>query len=454
MELHRNGRRFIVIAVLLGLNTQHLFAQYLKATVEAEKNEKKCFPYIQQPKQELMVAPAPVAAAPHMTYILPATPATTQWGTYNNKQSPVLTIKPGDSVAIETMAASDNQVVPGTPIEDVVKMNNAIPGRGPHTITGPIYVEGAEPGDVLKVHFNKILPRSYASNNSVPGKGLLPEEFPEGQIKYFYLDVKNMQMQFAPGIVVPLAPFPGLIAVARAESGSFDTIPPGPFGGNMDLREMKEGTTLYLPVFVKGALLWTGDSHAGQGNGEINLTAIETAYEEFNITVDLIKQKKLTWPRVETPDAWITMAYDADLNKALDILKHETIKFIVEQDKISEVDAEKVMLNIWNCPISEVVNGIKGLYCMIPKQATSQGPFTLPTKDTEEQYVTYAQDMDVEKAMKSASLAMLNRISSMKQMTRLDTYSLLSLTMDCRVAPYTSGPKTVHCMLDKGLWVS
>lgn len=416
---------------------------------------KKCFPYIEKlPEQKLMAAPLESDNLAHKTYILPATPATTQWGVYNNHQPPVLTINPGDSISIETMAASDNQVVPGTPIEEVVRMNNAVPGRGPHTITGPVYIQGAEPGDVLKIHFNKILPRSYASNNNVPGKGLFPEEFPEGQIKYFYLDVKKMQMQFAPGIVIPLAPFPGLIAVAHEQSGDFDTIPPGPFGGNMDLREMKEGTTLYLPVFVKGGLLWTGDSHAGQGNGEINLTAIETAYEEFNITVDLLKHTPLSWPRVETPDAWIAVGYDADLNKALDILKGETIQLIMDQRKVSREQAEQIMFATWNCPISEVVNGVKGVYCIVPKQSEKQTPFLLPKTDTPTQYVTYAKDNNIENAMKKASMTMLNRIAAEKKLTRLDTYSLLSLTMDCRMAPYKTGEKEVHCMLDKNLWIS
>ena len=436
--------------VCLFVMNHSLFAQE-QVTIDKPTN---CFPTSgKRPEQQLMIAVSKSPASLSKTYILPATPATTQWGSFNSEQPAVLTIKPGDTVSIETMAASDNQVVPGTPIEQVVKMNTAIPGRGPHTITGPIYIEGAEPGDSLKIHFNKILPRSYASNNSAPNKGLFPEAFPNGQIKYFYLDVKNMQMQFAPNIVVPLAPFPGLIAVARAEPGKFDTIPPGPFGGNMDLREMTEGTTLYLPVFKKGAWLWTGDSHAGQGNGEINLTAIETAYQEFNITIDLIKQQALTWPRVETSSAWITMGYDTDLNKALTIVKQETIKFIMEKHHLSHSKAEQFMLKTWNCPISEVVNGVNGMYCMIPKDTHTQAPFPLPTTDTQSQYVTYAQNSDLLQAMKDASMAMLNRIATEKKLTRLDTYSLLSLTMDCRVAPYISGDKIVHCMLDKNLWM-
>lgn len=414
-----------------------------------------CLPFLSgTPDQASMIAPSKVTTAKPKTYILPATPTTSQWGVFDSSQKPVLTINSGDSVVIETMAASDNQVVPGTTIDQIIKIQNAVPGRGPHTVTGPIYVNGAMPGDVLRIHFNKILPRSYASNNSAPGKGLFPEEFPDGHVKYFYLDLKKMQMQFAPGIVIPLGPFPGVIAVARKEPGKYDSAPPGPFGGNMDLREMTEGTTLYLPVFMEGGLLWTGDSHAGQGNGEIDLTAIETAFEEFNITVDVIKQKPLTWPRVETPTAWIAVGYDKDLNKALDILKEETIKLIMEQRKISQVNAKKIMMETWNCPIAEVVNGVQGVYCMLPKQTNAPKAAALPKTDNAKFFVTYAKDPDIEKAMKIASMAMLNKIVATKKLSRIDAYTLASLAMDCRIGPHLSGDKEIHCMMAKSLWVS
>jgi len=416
--------------------------------------EDSCFPYIPQPLDiSSMIAPAKSDPIIHHTYILPATPATSQWGVFDSSQKPVLTIKPGDTVAIETMAASDNQVVPGTTVDQIIQMQNAVKNRGPHTLTGPIFVEGAEPGDVLKIHFNKILPRSYASNDSVPGKGLFPKEFPDPQVKYFYLDLKKMQMQFAPGIIVPLSPFPGTIGVARATPGSYSSGPPGNFGGNMDLREMTEGTTLYLPVFMKGGLLWTGDSHAGQGNGEIDLTAIETAFAEFNVTIDLIKQQPLAWPRVETPTAWIAMGYDTDLNKALDILKDETVKLIMDKRKVSKDQATKIMYETWNCPIAEVVNGVQGVYCMLPKNSNAPKPKPLLLADDAKFFVTVGKDVDVEKAMKIASMAMINKVSETKKLSRMDVYILASLTMDCRIAPYHSGEKEVHCTMDKGMWV-
>lgn len=401
--------------------------------------------------QKLMSVPQSLQNA--RTYVLPATPTTTQWGVFNRDQPPVLKIKSGDSVSIETAAASDNQVVPGVSVEEVAKMNSAVPGRGPHTLTGPIYVEGAEPGDVVRIKFNRILPRSYASNNSLPGKGLLPERFPKGQIKYFYLDVKKMEMNFAKDIVVPLHPFPGTIAVARAASGKFNSIPPGNFGGNMDLPLMTEGTILYLPVFVKGALIWTGDSHAGQGNGEINLTAIETAFAEFNVTITVIKHKKLEWPLIETPDSWVTVGYDSDLNKALDMNVAQSINLIMQQHKVSYSVAKKVVFQVWNCPISEVVDEVNGTYCIIPKNIYSMTP-ALPQVDTAKLYVTTAKNLDVMQAMKDASWAMINKIVKEKKMTPLDAYSLCSIAMDCRIAPFQKGKKEVACVLPKSLWVN
>ncbi|CAN0238958.1 unnamed protein product, partial [Phaeothamnion confervicola] len=208
--------------------------------------------------EEQAKARVPVGAKLGDVYVLPATPETTQWGWFDNAQPPVLRLRSGDRVSLETMMASSNQVLPGMPIEDITRLRLAYPGRGPHTITGPIYIEDAEPGDVLKIRIERIVPRSYGANWSFPGDlglGQFPDRFAEGQVRYFYFDLKRAITQFAPGIRVPLRPFPGILGVARAEPGRYSTVPPGPFGGNMDVREMIEGTTVYLPVLVEGALL-------------------------------------------------------------------------------------------------------------------------------------------------------------------------------------------------------
>lgn len=388
-------------------------------------------------------------------HILPATLETTQWGWFDNAQPPVLRINSGDSVAMETMMHSHNQVIPGTTIEQIKKLRTDHPGRGPHTLTGPIYIEGAEPGDILKVRLNKIVPRAYATNFNVPGMfGQFPQQFQDGQVRYMYLDLEKMQTEFIPGVVVPLRPFPGTLGVARAEPGRYSSVPPGRFAGNLDIREMVAGTTLYVPVFVKGALLWSGDSHAAQGNGEVNLTAVETAYKEFNITVDVIKGQKLEWPRIETPTHWITIGYDQKLNVGWDLLKAETSKFIAETRKVSQTDAEKLMVQQWDCRVSEVVNVVKGTYCMVPKRAAA-GP-VLPTAENAQYYVTVVKDADLDKAMDGASMAMINLLQEKRKLSRLDSYGLASIAMDCRIAApaATGNDKSVHCLLPKSVFVA
>jgi acetamidase/formamidase len=407
------------------------------------------------PLQESLMS-APVVGGKGTVHLLPATLETTQWGWFDNAQPPVLHIHSGDVVAMETMMHSHNQIVPGTTIEQIKKTRTDYPGRGPHTLTGPIYVEEAEPGDVLKIHFNKIVPRAYATNFNVPGMfGEFPKDFPDGQVKYFYLDLDKKQMEFAPGIVIPLRPFPGTTAVARAEPGRYSSVPPGQFAGNLDINEMVEGTTLYVQVFVKGALLWSGDSHAGQGNGEINLTAIETAYKEFNITVEVIKKRKLEWPRVETPTHWITVGYDKDLNKAFDLLKSETTKFLIEEKRAAnQAEADKLMLRQWDCRISEVVDIVNGTYCMNPKAKNAKAPAALPIAENAKYLVTYAKGADLNKAMDTASMAMINLLNQKKSLSRLDAYALASMAMDCRLLPPKSAEKEVSCLMPKSLWVA
>lgn len=405
------------------------------------------------PEAQLRIAPASKVAG-HL-HLLPATMETTQWGWFDNAQAPVMTIMSGDSVVIETMMHAHNQVVPGKTVEELKKLRTDHPGRGPHTVTGPIYVEGAEPGDVLKIKLNKIVPRSYGTNFNIPGMfGQFPKDFAEGQVKYLYLDMERKVTEFVPGVEIPLQPFPGTIGVARAEPGRYSTVPPGPYAGNMDIRELTEGTTLYVPVFVKGALLWTGDSHAAQGNGEVNLTAIETAFKEMNITVDVIKGQKLDWPRIETPKSWITMGYDKDLNKALEILKAETAKYLAAQRKVSTEAATAMMGKVSDCRIAEVVNINKGVYCMNPKDTKSKLSAEHPTAETPKYYVTAATDADLNKAMDVASMAMIGLLQAKKGMSRLDAYGLASAAMDCRLGEMADSGKSVHCLVPKSLWVA
>ena len=405
------------------------------------------------PSSALAQTVAVASGTPGKVHLLPATMETTQVGWYDNAQKPVLTVKPGDTVVMETMMHFHDALVPGASFEAMAKIRTANPGRGAHTLSGPIYVDGAEPGDVLKVRINKIVPRSYGVNMNYPGfAGQFPKLFPEGRMRFVYIDAESKVIEFLPGVYVPLRPFPGVLGVARAEPGRYSTTPPGRYGGNLDIRELIAGTTLYVPVFVKGALLWTSDSHAAQGNGEVNLTGIETAFREFNITVDVVKGQTYEWPRIETPTHWLTLGYDEDLNKALDILKAETTKFIVEQRRIAPAEAQRIMLQGWDCRISEVVDIVKGTFCFNPKNTGAKAPAPLPIKETASDYVTVARNADLNKAMDEASLAMIDLLAQTRKLDRLDAYALASVAMDCRIAPPAGGDVAVHCLVAKSLW--
>jgi acetamidase/formamidase len=344
-------------------------------------------------------------------------------------------------------------VVPGRTIEEIKKMRTDFPGRGPHTLTGPIYVNGAEPGDVLKVTLNKIVPRAYATNFNVPGMfGQFPGQYPDGQVRYMYLDLERMETEFLPGVFVPLKPFPGTTGVARKEPGRYSSVPPGEFAGNMDIRDFTAGTSLYVPVWVKGALFWTGDSHAAQGNGEVNLTALETAYKEFNVTLTVLKGTKLDFPRIETPTHWITMGFDNDLNKAWNVALEQTVKFIGEQRKVSPQAAADVMGAVSDCRVSQVVNIKKGVHCLTPKNVATTGIPERPTAETGALYATHVRNADLNKAMDGASMAMIKFLEEKKGIARLDAYGLASAAMDCRIGDMSGNEKNVHCVMEKSLW--
>lgn len=402
--------------------------------------------------QKLMEVPA--SKYPGRVHFLPATMETTQWGWFDNAELPRLTIDSGDTVVVETMSHAHGQLVPGRSIEELKKLRTDWPGRGPMTITGPIYVRGAEPGDVLRIKIQKIVPRSWGANFNVPGMfGEFPNEFPDGQVRYFYIDNESMTAEFAPGIVLPLRPFPGTLGVARAEPGRYNAVPPGPFAGNLDNRDLVEGTTLHVPVFVPGALVWTGDSHAAQGNGEINLTALETAFQQIVLTITVDKAAKLQWPRIETPAEWVTMGFDEDLNKALANARVETARYLAEQRKIAPGEALALVSKTADCRVTQVVDGKKGVHCISAKDTGKSLAEPRPTAETAEYLVTYVVNADINKAMDAASWGMIGLLQKAKGLSRLDAYSLASMMMDCRVGEMDAPEKSVSCLVPKSLWV-
>jgi acetamidase/formamidase len=332
--------------------------------------------------------PSSGVSRPSKHYSLAATPENVQWGWYDPNEKPKLTIHSGDAVSIETLSHSLGQIRPGVGMDDIVRLRKENDGGGPHSITGPIYVEEAEPGDTLEIHIIKIIPKPDAFNFNLPGKefpsvGLLPAEFPEGFVRYYKLDLLKMQTEFKPGIIVDLQPFPGTFTVgvdpnepaAKAgppihdAKGRTSTLRPWKNGSNMDLNELQAGSTLYLPVFLKGGLIWTGDSHCRQGNGEVNLTALECAYKEIEIRPIVRKDLKTEWPWAETATHWIFMGYDEDLNQAMRIAVEQTVHWLSAQQivPLSHEEAYAIASIVGDCRVTQVVDIRKGVHCMIPK---------------------------------------------------------------------------------------
>jgi acetamidase/formamidase len=278
-------------------------------------------------------------------------------------------------------------IKPNLPMEELVRLRLANPGGGPHSVTGPVYVSGAEPGDTMEIRILKIVPKEYGQNFNLPGKqfstGLLPAEFPEGFVRYYNLDVTKMQTEFKPGIMIDLKPFPGTLAVGvdpnepkeRAgppihdAKGRTSTLRPWKNGSNMDLNELQAGSTLYVPVFLKGGLIWVGDAHCRQGNGEVNLEALECAYKEIEIQPIVRKDMKIDWPRAETKTHWIMMGFDEDLTEAMKIAVRETINFLASQKMVpmSREEAYALTSIVGDCRVTQVADIRKGVHCMMPK---------------------------------------------------------------------------------------
>src|SRR6185295_8133607 len=241
-------------------------------------------------------------------------------------------------------------------------------GPGGHILTGPIYVEGAEPGDVLEVRIKTIkLAIPYAYNSFGPRSGFIPEDFQTSKTKIIPLDEKKMVAHFAEGIEIPLRPFFGSMGVAPPESmGKVNSAPPGIHAGNLDNKELVAGTTLFIPVHIAGALFEVGDGHAGQGNGEVDITALETSLVgtfEFRVRKDL----HLKAPRGETPTHFISMGLNPDLTEALKMAVREAIDFLVTEKHLSREDAYMLCSAGVDFNVTQAVDGTKGVHAMIPK---------------------------------------------------------------------------------------
>ncbi len=315
-------------------------------------------------------------------HTLNATPATVVWGYYSARAKAVLSIHSGDTVRMQTVStcgSPERLEKAGVPPVDIPQFYRDIyakvtdKGPGGHILTGPIAVEEAAPGDVLEVRILKIdIESRYACNGFAAGRGFLPDDFPYSRFKIIPLDRAHMTAQFAPGITVPLRPFFGSMGVAPPESaGRYSSVPPWMHAGNIDLKELVAGSTLYIPVNAQGALFEAGDGHAGQGNGEVDITALETFLTgTFQFIVH--KDMRLLWPRAETSTHYITMGFHEDLKEATKQAVRHMIDFLGTQKHLSRDEAYMLISVGCDVDVTQLVDTNVGVHVMCPKTLFSE----------------------------------------------------------------------------------
>jgi acetamidase/formamidase len=324
----------------------------------------------------LLTMAAAQTSAPR-THRLEATPATVAYGYYWAEAAPVLRIASGDIIDVDTLLTNSPRGLQraGVPADKIQSSLTAIVegvtgdrrGPGGHILTGPVYVEGAEPGDVLEVKVLSIdLPIDYGYNGC---SGFIPANCDRSlPAKILTLDKKTMTSEFKPGIVIPLKPFFGSMGVAPApELGRVSSNPPGKHAGNLDNRELVVGSTLFIPVFVRGALFEVGDGHAAQGDGEVDQTAIETSLRgRLQLTVR--KDMKLTWPRAETATDYISMATDEDLKVATTIAIQEMVDFLAASKSLTKHEAYQLVSVAGHVAMTQLVDRpVYGVHVKMPK---------------------------------------------------------------------------------------
>jgi acetamidase/formamidase len=311
------------------------------------------------------------------THELKLVPENVRWGYFDASVAPVLRIKSGDRIRLETMVARglgrprlggmrDDQFDPRElAVENGVKER----GPGPHPLTGPIFVEGAEPGDALEVRIEEMHPLSnWGVSGFLPEGGTIPSQFPYGAIRVFQLDtVAGYARMGNLPYRIPIAPFFGTIGVAPPPlMGRQSTTAPGAFTGNIDNKLIGPGATLYVPVLAPGALLSIGDAHAAQGDGEVSGVAIETSMRA-TVQVILHKGAGRRRPWAETPTHWVSMGLSPDLDTAAEQAVGDMVDFLVREKKMDRDDAYILCSVACDLHVTQTVDQVKGVHAMLPK---------------------------------------------------------------------------------------
>lgn len=307
---------------------------------------------------------------------LKATKETVHLGGFSHLLKPALYVDSHDTIDVETYTGF--YVYEQAPSEfltpELIDICQNLPpekkvSTGPHLLTGPIYIKNAQPGDILEIQLEEIYPSLPIGFNAIrSGWGALPEKFPHPALRFIHLDLENNIAEFPQGsnIKIPLTPFFGILGVATPEI-SRNSIPPGAYGGNIDNRQLQAGSKLFLPVNVPGALFSIGDGHSAQGDGEVNVTAIETS---MNGRIKLILRKDLQFPNpiAETPTDFITMGFAETLEAALELALTNMIDFLQSFTNLSPEDAYVLCSLAVNFHITQVVNSPhKGVHGILSK---------------------------------------------------------------------------------------
>lgn len=308
-----------------------------------------------------------------MHHHLEANGKTCHWGFFDATLTPRLTIKSGDTVTIDTVTGGPEMhpkpeagFYTPSEIEDVHRnAEKTLPG---HILTGPVAVEGARPGDVLEVRIDDVrLRQDWGYTFIRPLAGTLPDDFHEFTLRHIRLDRENRMAKLPWGGDLPLAPFFGVMGTAPPKSwGRLTSLVPRAFGGNIDNKELVAGTTLFLPVFVEGGLFSCGDGHGAQGDGEVCVTAIETALQG---TFTFILHSGLEWPmpRAQTPTHYMTMFMHPDLDRCAEEALRDMIRLICEHSDLTREDAYMLCSLAADLRITQTVNGSKGVHCILGK---------------------------------------------------------------------------------------
>lgn len=307
-----------------------------------------------------------------MIHHLPPSPATVHWGYFDASIIPVLQVRSGDTVVVSTVSGSEAELPPagaGTVLDaHRAIIENVEPFLGPHIMTGPIAVVDATPGDVLEIRIEAIdLIQDWGFNYTKPGKGVLPDRFSSRHLYHFPIDRERGTASCPWGGELPLSPFFGIMGVAPTpEAGPLSSIEPRAFGGNIDNRELTAGSRLFLPVHAPGALFSVGDGHGCQGDGEVNLTALETALRG-RFTLVLHKRAPITLPRAITPTHFIAMAFAPSLDSAAALALEQMIDILDAATDLSPEDAYALCSMACSLRITQMVDGEMGVHAMIER---------------------------------------------------------------------------------------